>query len=209
MGGSLEPIRFRDERSVPVSVNVNWGPPPEGPRDVVNVPLQVGPKEELRVWILSEHVVGVNVHWDGQRTRPCTGGVDDAGEIHACWHANCEDARRWQGWLAVSRVGYREVRLLCVTPSVMSSCRQLMSAASVRGWRLDIKRFGGKANGRMQGRLWQESVVPGLCVPPDVKRVLCKMWEAPLRDVPLSQEADRKEQQERRLDRDEEIPFGE
>lgn len=163
--------------------SIAWSPVPLVPDEPVFEVLRVSQAAPVDCWILSQRIEGVAVHFNGFRTLPCTLGKADDGSPLPCWHPHTrQEDTRWQGWIAVSRVGKSEVRLVCLSPSVLGQNRGLMKADSIRGLRAFLSRIGAAVNARMTARIWKEDFVPPLATAPDIRRALTRMWDAPLKD---------------------------
>lgn len=110
------------------------------------IPIYVAtPGAEVDVVCLGSHVLGVEMHWDGSRTRPC---VAKSGYCAYCESSGPPD--RWKGFVVA--FDYRRGRycLAEMTSDAFNSCPELGSlAGKLRGHRLRLRRAGTSRNSRL------------------------------------------------------------
>jgi hypothetical protein len=166
---------------------VRWADRPR-PRKGPKIPVvKVQPGKTYDFRVLSERIEGVFVHYDGDRTEPCT---SDNGE---CWFPHDVAEPRWQGWLYVWNRLEKKAQLVCLTPGAFEDIEKVAtSAATLRGARLQVWRRGKGIRCPLAAEL---TLSPDLCdsqLPPalDVRALLKLMWNSPLRDP--NKEAERR-----------------
>ena len=116
--------------------------PPRIPR--VQWVERVKPGAKYHVVILSEAIWGLEAHWSGSRTIPCTGTPEE------CPGCVARNPKRWRGGVHVYDLARKESYFVELTPG---AARKLMAVASdsmpVRGLQIDIYRSGSAVNGRL------------------------------------------------------------
>lgn len=159
---------------------VRWADRPR-PRRGPKIPVaKILPGRTYDYRVLVDAITGVEVHYDGDRCEPCTGGDGD------CWFPHEAQPPRWQGWLYVWDRVAKRAELVCLTAGAFDQVEKVLKAAqSLRGARLQLWRKGKGQRSLMGATLELE---PQLCDvylpdPIDVRKQLNLMWTSPLRDA--------------------------
>jgi len=121
--------------------------------------------------ILSDDAVGCWTHfWQG-RTRPCT-------DI-ACVLCADGNARRWHSWVVTKNASDKQLFIVEVPAAPALALAEWRDEhGTLRGWKIQLERLGGKANGRvriaMAGPKAESAMLPAC---PDLPALLLKMWQ--------------------------------
>lgn len=144
-------------------------PPRPGP-EIEVIRVEAGPG--VRCQILSPAVWGVWTHWDGARSRECTG--DDA----SCVGHEKGWPTRWKGYLYVWSSAHKSNVFLELTPGAAAEIiRQHGDGSSLRGLLLRLDRHGTSIRAKVSVEL--TPCVAGVeTLPPDLspEPILRKLW---------------------------------
>lgn len=157
-----------------------WTSAPAPRKRRILVPVaRIDPQREYDFRILTPELVCCAVHFDGDRTGPCT---DLTGAN--CWADHANLPSRAQLWCGVLNRVTKVVELLCLTQHAYDYCPGLAANnGQLRGARLKVWRQSKSVRGRMAAALDLEPMLndqlPG---PPNVRELLEAMWHANLRD---------------------------
>lgn len=144
-------------------------PPKPGPDILV---IRCDQKVGIRCQIVSDGVWGCWTHWDGRRSRECT------GEDNSCTgHAN-QWPTRWKGYLYVWSPAHKAFCFLEITPAAASEiARQQGDAPYLRGWFLRLDRQGASIRCKIVVELSNPNLdTSALPKPLNPEPVLRKLW---------------------------------
>ena len=149
-----------------------WTTKPE--RDPNNTPYRIHrtpATRELRVIIISEDLIGTNLHFWKGRSTPCTG--------NNCTACQSGHKARWKGYLQALNENSNTVQIVEITDRVYDAfALQKQKHGTLKGLGVRLSRTNGKPNGplaaefdgikRSPGELPEEANLPG---------ILERMWE--------------------------------
>jgi len=116
-------------------------PPKAGPEVEV---IRVAPGAGVRGQIISDSIWGCWTHWDGRRSRECTGDVNECEGHRAGW------SQRWKGYLYIYCATRRECVFLELTPGAAEELlRQNGAPSGMRGRLLRLDRHGKSIRGKI------------------------------------------------------------
>jgi hypothetical protein len=148
-------------------------PPPE-PEGLAMRIIRTPPTHTLHAIVTSPDVSGCPTHYAANRTIPCEGS-------DSCkW---CEQGLswRWHGYLAAILCGTLEHFLFEFTATAADTFRNYFTLhASMRACQFAARRPSGRPNGRVViacKRLDEQRI--RLPAPPNVRRILCHIWNVP------------------------------
>lgn len=133
--------------------------------------LRTPPKGELKGIVLSDQQVGCYTHFWRGRTTVCTHEVCDA--------CTAGRAPRWYGYLAIWSPTSHTTGILEFTEAALASVDAYFTThGTLRAAKLIARRISHRANGRVVLDI-SEGNYAAATLPecPDVKSVLCKIWE--------------------------------
>jgi hypothetical protein len=143
-------------------------PPAAGPAMWI---VRLKANEKLHCTILSEHLWGIMVHWNGRNTEPCTGD-----ELSCSGHQR-KLPLRWKGYLHVWDHHKRTDKFLELTPTAARMLLdQVETEFPLRGQRVEIARMNGD-NARLRVSV-QARINEGFKLPDekDPEETLRKLW---------------------------------
>lgn len=153
--------------------DVEWSDSPNELRrtDAVAI-LRAGTGSTPALIVLSERVVGVELHWWQGRTTPHI-----KGNCPAC------EAKRpavWKGYLAVYNPKTHVVNILEITPCCIDPLATYRQAfGTLKGGLLTLTRSNTKKNGRLTATITPSNIAPNSLPPcPPVQAALVHMWAA-------------------------------
>jgi len=158
----------------PLTLDVQSTPPREGPEIYI---LRLKANQHYSFTIFSDHVWGINVHWNGKKSEP---HFTDEGRCPGC---QAKRTKRWKGYLHCFSAKMGQEVFLELTPaSAQSLLSQLGDRGSLRGNRIQVKRTKGD-NGRLLISVLTACPEPNaLPKEKDPQESLLKLWG--LGDVP-------------------------
>jgi len=109
-------------------------PPKAGPETEV---IRVTPGAGVRGQIISDGIWGCWTHWDGRRSRECTGDLSECEGHRSSW------PQRWKGYIYIYCAVRKDCVFLELTPSAGEELiRQNGSSVGLRGKLLRMDRHG-------------------------------------------------------------------
>lgn len=126
----------------------------------------------VRVQVVSDSIWGVWTHWDGHRSRECTGEDDNCIGHRSKW------ATRWKGYLHVWCPFRKAFCFLEITPMAAAEILRLLGGSpSMRGMHLRLDRVGGNKRAKIAVELTKGlGDVTILPEPLSPESVLRKLW---------------------------------
>lgn len=152
----------------PLTLDVQSTPPREGPEIYI---LRLKANQHYSFTIFSEHVWGINVHWNGQKSEP------HFKEDNRCPGCIARRPKRWKGYLHCFAHELGQEVFLELTPHSAHSLEgQLGAGTSYRGNRIAVKRGKGD-NGRLTITLLTASPNPtALPLGKDPQASILALW---------------------------------
>jgi len=183
----------RSERS-----DLQWSRRPPTGATLPSTPIhRLGRGTSLTAIVLSDDVLGVNLHWMG-RSVPCTGDAHCPG----CT-AEKPSPTRWEGYLGIWYPRTNGVAITPITAGAVSTLDTFRAQhGTLRGAEITCSRTGLKSNAPLNVSL-KRGDVPALHLPPepDVAAILRHVWKLPARSIAEELAQERKE-------RPVAVPFG-
>lgn len=113
----------------------SWAVNEKPPDFIRTVPIvTIRPNEEPHVIVLSHELFGLNCHWTGKRTEPCTKGNSK------CFHCEQERPKRWKGWICVASQATRKLSFIELTVGGANGLLEQLGELPLRGAVIRLKR---------------------------------------------------------------------
>jgi len=121
--------------------------------------------------ILSGDVLGVDVHYDQGKTRPCL--------AEECEVNHNVKLPFWRGYLFAWKPRQQEIFCVEVTPAAMSPLDEAFHLyRSLRGCKVNLVRIPEKAQGRMKCNVFAPAKdLNSLPDAPSLRKYLCRVWQ--------------------------------
>lgn len=151
---------------------IDWNAPnPAHGNTLPHIPLErLKPAGKIEGAITCHTVLGVNLHFVGNRTLPCT--------KPNC--PGCDQERRkiWEGYLSIwTRSPSRHIITALTPGAALMLSDEAQDRDALRGWYIRITRSGTRPNGRVLVHLEPATIAAGVLPPaPDIPAHLLKIW---------------------------------
>lgn len=157
----------------------NWTSEPQ--RDPESQPYRITrcpATKELRCIIVSEQLIGTELHYWKGRSTPCTN--------QACTACMAGQKSRWKGYFQALNESTNVVQIVEVTDRVYDAfAAQVRKHGSLRGHGCRLSRTNGKVNGPLHVEFDGPKRSPGeLPDPAPLTEILERMWELKQRGLP-------------------------